>query len=66
MGGPGQLFTYKELKSRNAKQGAALKRRAARAIAGAVAADIARVIIVTRQDAPRKTRKGSKKRSPRR
>ncbi len=62
MGEPGQLFTYKELKSRPpGNQGNKLKRDAVKAIRAAASKDIARVVIVTRQDAPRKARKRRKK-----
>ena len=57
MGGPGQLFTYKELKSRNAKQGAALKRRAVQILAGAADRDISRIIIVERTKQSKKSKK---------
>jgi hypothetical protein len=62
MGGPGQLFTYKELKSRTAKQGEKLKKDAARLLAAAAARDIARVIVVVR-DTPTKAGKRRKKRA---
>jgi hypothetical protein len=65
MGEPGQLFTYEELKSRTASQGNQLKRRAVQKISAAAAKDIARVIIVTRQDTPKKGRKRRKKRARR-
>jgi hypothetical protein len=48
MGGPTQLFKYTELKSRTAKQGETLKKKAVAAIAAETAKDIARVIIVVR------------------
>ena len=65
MGGPGQLFSYKELKSLNEKDGDKLKRDAKLAIEGASSKDIARVIIVVREDNPeedypKKTGKTSK------
>jgi hypothetical protein len=62
MGGPGQLFTYKELKSRTAKQGKKLKADTARLLAGAADGDIARVIVVVR-DTPTKAGKRRKKRA---
>jgi len=52
MGGPGQLFTVKELKSRTATKGKVIKRDAIRVIAAAAAADIARIIIVVRDTPP--------------
>jgi hypothetical protein len=55
MGGPGQLFTVKELKSRNATKGKIIKRDAIRQITAAAAADIARIIIVVRDNAPAAT-----------
>lgn len=58
MGGPGQLFTYKELKSRTAKQGETLKRRARNIIGAESSQNIARVIIVVRSGKAR----GAKKR----
>ena len=60
MGGPGQLFTYKELKSRTAKEGKRLKKAAARILACAGDGDIARVIVVVR-DTPTKAGKRRKK-----
>jgi hypothetical protein len=62
MGGPGQLFTYKELKSRTAKQGKRLKQDAARLLAGAADSDIARVIVVVRDNTPTGAGKPRKKR----
>ena len=62
MGGPGQLFTYKELKSRSPKDGKKLKKDAARILAGAADGDIARVIVVVR-DTPTKAGKRGKKRA---
>jgi hypothetical protein len=49
MGKVGQLFTYKELKSRTAKQGKELKRRATKILAAAADKDISRVIVVERK-----------------
>ena len=49
MGKPGQLFTYKELKARDKKQGDALKKRVARTMAAAASKDISRVIIIIRK-----------------
>jgi hypothetical protein len=62
MGGPGQLFTYKELKSRTAKQGKKLKEDTVRLLAGAADKDISRVIVVTR-DTPTRAGKRRKKRA---
>jgi hypothetical protein len=62
MGKPDQLFTYEELKSRPpGKGGDKLKRDAIKSIRAAASKDIARVVIVTRQDAPQKARKRRKK-----
>ena len=57
MGGPNQLFKYTELKSRTARQGETLKRKAVAAIAAEAAKDIARVIIVVRSPKVRSARK---------
>jgi hypothetical protein len=56
MGGPSQLFTYKELKSRTAKQGKKLKADTAKILAGAADGDIARIIVVVRGGKRRKKR----------
>jgi hypothetical protein len=66
MGGPGQLFTYKEHKSRNARQGEIIKRDAVRDIAAAAAADIARIIIVVRTAKARTSKKRAAKKGRRR
>jgi hypothetical protein len=62
MGGPGQLFTVKELKSRNPSKGKIIKRDAVKAITAADAADIARIIIVVRDPAPEETPKKTSRR----
>jgi hypothetical protein len=62
MGGPGQLFSYKELKSKSARTGAKLKADAIADITDAATADISRVIIVIRKGkaGARKKKKGRK------
>ena len=60
MGDPSQLFTYKELKSRNAKQGAALKRRAAQILAGVADKDISRIIVIERTKRSKKSKKAGR------
>jgi hypothetical protein len=62
MGGPGQLFSYKELKSRSARTGAKLKADAIADITDAAAADISRVIIVIRKSKTAGGRKRKKRR----
>lgn len=57
MGKAGQLFTYTELKSLNAKQGAKLKKDLARIIAAETDKDISRVIVVVRTKAGKQRKK---------
>ena len=61
MGGPSQLFTYKELKSRTAKQGKKLKADTAKILAGAADGDIARIIVVVRGTATKAGKRRKKK-----
>ena len=60
MGSPSQLFTYKELKSRTAKQGKKLKADTAKILAGAADGDIARIIVVVRGKRRKKRARGAK------